>query len=236
MSNDIIQDIWNKGKTPKKELSVQEIEEALRPFTRRQSFSIRVYLWLWLAIMVGTLVLDVFNIVEYSVNPTMMVVQIGLTLLIVLFGAYGVYLLREVRIIDRADESMLTMLRRLLRFYRTKFEIWNLMMGATLVLLTFAVTSRADNDNGHYQINNVGMFILVSALQAAFVYLINKVAQYPFRKEMKIIMSDLEANVVEGTQTIPGLRKHWRLWAAILFIIGTILLLLGIWRTLQFIS
>ena len=236
MSKDIIQDIWNKGKAQKQELGIQEIEEALRPFTRRQSFSIRVYLWLWLAIMLGTFVLDVFNIVEYSVNPTMMVVQIGLTLLIVLFGIYGMYLLREVRIIDRVDESMLTMLKRLLRFYRTKFEIWNLMMGATIVLLTFAVTSHADNDNGHYEINNVGMFVLVSVLQAAFVYLINKVAQYPFRKEMNIIMSDLEANVTEGTQTIPGLRKHWRLWAAILFIIGTILLLLGIWRTLQFIS
>jgi len=235
MTKDVIQDIWNKGKTPKKELTIQEIEEALRPFTRRQSFSIRVYLWIWLAILLGTFVLDAFNIVAYSVNPSMMVVQIGLTLSVALFGIYGMYLLRELRIIDRADESMLAMLKRLLRFYRTKFEIWNLIMGATIVLLTFAVTSHVDNDNGHYRINNVGMFVLVSALQAAFMYLINKVAQYPFRKEMNIIMSDLEANVVEGTQTIPGLRKHWRLWAAILFIIGTILLLLGIWRTLQFI-
>ena len=49
---------------------------------------------------------------------------------------YGIYLLRELRFIDRADKSILAMLKR------------------------FAVTSRTDNDNGHYEINYVGMFVI----------------------------------------------------------------------------
>jgi hypothetical protein len=104
------------------------------------------------------------------------------------------------------------------------------MMACTIVLLSFAVTSYADNDNGYYRINRVEIFIIFSAMQFAFMYGINKIAQYPFRKEMKIIMSDLEANLVDETQTIPALRKRWRIWAIIFSIIGTALLLYGIWK------
>lgn len=230
MKEDIIQEIWDRGKSQKRELSVNEIEHALRPHARRQSFAIRIYIWIWLVILLGTLVMDTLNIAGYSVNPVMQMAQIGLTFVAAIFGVYGIYLLRELNIIDRADESMIAFLKRLLRFYRTKFEIWNLVMSCTLVLLSFAVTSYVDNDNGYYRINRVEIFIIFSAMQFAFMYGINKIAQYPFRREMKIIMSDLEANLVDETQTIPALRKRWRIWAIIFSIIGTALLLYGIWK------
>jgi hypothetical protein len=128
----------------------------------------------------------------------------------------------------------MALLKRRLRFYRTKYEIWNVMMAATLVLLTFTVNSYVDNDNGHYRINRVGIFILFSGIQFAFVYGLNKIAQYPIRKETKISLSDLEANVMERTKTLVVFRKRWRIWALIFFIIGTILLVLGILRAMRF--
>jgi len=234
MSEDFIQKIWDKGKSQNKELSTQEIEQTLRPHAQRQTFTIRTNVLIWLIILLGTLIFDVLDIVVYSINPTMLMIQISLTLLALIFGAYGIYLLKEIRIIDRADESVIVRLKRLLRFYRTKFEIWNFMMSATLVLLTFAVTSYVDNDAGHYHIGRVELFVFFLVLQFAFMYGANKIGQYPFRKEIKIIMSDLEANVIDGTQTIATRRRRWRKWATILFIIGTILLLLGIWRAMQF--
>jgi hypothetical protein len=234
MNEDIIQEIWDKGKSQKRELSVQEIEQALRPDVRRQSFAIRMYIWIWLVVLLGTFVLDALNIVGYSGNPVMLMTQIGLTLLGVIFGIYGIHLLREVHIIDRADESVMALLKRRLRLYRTKFEIWNFMMAATLVLLTFALNSYVDNDNGHYRINRVEIFIIFSALQFAFMYGINKIAQTPIRKEMKIFLADLEANVMEGMQTLVVFRKRWRIWLIVFFIIGTILLLFGILRAMQF--
>lgn len=235
MTEDIIQEIWDKGKSRRREMSLQEIEGALRPHARRQSFTIRMNVWIWLVILLGTLVIGALNIEGYSNNPTMLMLQIGLTLLAVVFGIYGIHLLREIRIIDRADESMVIMLKRLLRLYRTKFEIWNFMMSATLVILTFAVCSYVDNDAGHYRINRVEIFIIFSVLQFAFMYAVNKIGQHPLRKEMRIIISDLEAYAIDGTQTIATLRRRWRMWATIFFIIGTILLLYGIWRAMQFI-
>ncbi len=230
MSKDIIQEIWDKGKPQKRKLSVKEIEQAIRPDVRRQSFAFQMYVWIWLAVLLGTLVLDTFNIIGYLANSVMLMTQIGLTLLGLIFGAYGIHLLREMHIMDRADESITALLKRRRRFYRTKYEIWNLIMAATLLLLTFAVNSYADNDNGHYRIHRVELFIIFSAIQFAFMYGINKIAQYPIRKEMKIFLSDLEANVMEGTQTLVVFRKRWRIWVLIFFIIGTILLVLGILR------
>jgi hypothetical protein len=234
MSEDIIQEIWDKGKSQKRELSAQEIEKGLQSDVRRQSFAIRMYIWIWLVILAGTFVLNILNIVGYLGNSVMLLTQIGLALLAVAFGIYGTHLLREIRVMDRADESLIVLLKRRVRFYRTKFEIWNIMMACTIVLLSFAVTSYIDNDNGHYRINRVEIFIIVSAMQFAFIYGINKIAQYPIRKEMKIFLSDLEANVMEGTQTLVVFRKRWRVWVIVFFIIGVILLLLGIWRSMQF--
>jgi hypothetical protein len=234
MNEDLIQKIWDKGKPRKRELSVQEVERALRPDVRRQSFALRTYVWIYLVILSGTLILDALNIVGYSANPVMLMTQIGLTLLGVTFGMYGIHLLREIRIMDRADESLLALLQRRLRFYRTKFRIWEFLMAATIVLATFAVTSYVDNEDGFYRIHRVGIFILFSVGQFAFMYGVNKIAQYPIRKEMKVFLADLEANVTQGRETLVASRKRWRIGAIIFFIIGTILLVLGILRTMQF--
>ncbi|MCC6397472.1 MAG: hypothetical protein IT282_10675 [Bacteroidetes bacterium] len=233
MSEDIIQEIWDRGKSMKGDLSVRQIEEALHPHVRRQSFNALMYVWIWLAILAGTLVFDAVNLVGYSGNPGMLMRQIGVTMVTVVFGIYGIHLLHEIRSIDRGDESLVTTLQRLLRLYRTKFEIWNFMMAATIVLLTWAVTSYVDNDGGYYRINQVNVFVAFTVLQFAFMYAILKIGQHPFRKEMKILMSDLEGNMLEGSQTIATLRKRWRIWAIVFVVIGIILLLFGIWQTID---
>jgi hypothetical protein len=234
MSEDIIQDIWDKGKSQKQDLSLQEIERALRPDVRRQSIAIRMYIWLWLAILLGAFAMVVLNIEGYLNNSTMLMTHIGLAMLTIAFAAYGIHLLGEIRIMDRADESLMNLLERRRRFYRTKFEIWNLIMAATVVLLTFALNAYVDNDNGQHRINRVEIFVAFSLTQFGFIYGINKLAQLPIRKGMKIFLSDLGTNAMEGTQTLVGFRKRWRVWVVVFFIIGTILFLFGLWRALQF--
>jgi hypothetical protein len=193
-----------------------------------------MWVWIYLVILLGTFVLDVLNIVGYAVNPVMLMIQIGLALLGMAFAAYGIHLLREIHIMDRADENLTALLKRRLRFYRTKFKAWEFMMAAAVVLLSFAVTSYIDNDGGHYRINKPEIFISFTGLQFAFMYAMNKMAQYPIPQEMRTFLSDLEANGLEGMRVLAGRRKRWRIWALIFFIIGTILLVLGILRSLQF--
>jgi hypothetical protein len=199
MKNDIIQDIWEKGKSQKREISMQEIEQVMKPSIRRQNFTFKLFIWIWLLIIFMTMILDGMNIAGYAINPPMLITQIVLTMVAMIFAIYGIQLLSELSIIERADESMLSVLKRRLRFYRSKYEIWNLMMAAMIPILSFAVTTYIDNQNGIYRINQPIVFFGVTLMQFIFGYFIIKVAQYPVLKEIKIFLSDLESQVLEGT-------------------------------------
>jgi len=97
------------------------------------------------------------------------------------------------------------------------------------------VTTYIDNQNGIYRINKPIVFFGVILMQFIFIYVIIKVSQYPLLKEIKIFLSDLEAQALEGTQNLTETRKHWRRWTTIFVILATLLLLFGIWQAIQFV-
>jgi hypothetical protein len=233
MIKDIIQDLWEKAQSQRKELSMQEIEQAMKPSIRRQNFTFKLFIWIWLLVIFSTMVLNGMNIAGYAKNPSMLVAQLALTLVTLIFAIYGIQLLSELSIIERADESMLTVLKRRLRFYRSKYEIWNLMMAAMIPVLSFAVTIYIDNQNGIYRINQPMVFFGVIMMQFIFGYLIIKVAQYPVLKEIKIFLSDLESQVLEGTKKLTEMKRHWQRWGIIFVILAILFLILGILKALQ---
>ena len=145
---------------------------------------------------------------------------------------YGIHLSGELGAMDRGDESLVAVLRRRLRFYRTKYEIWLWMLALTLVFLTLAVTTTFDNHDGQYRINRPAVFIGFTIMQFLFAYAIFKIGHYPLLRELKAILSDLEHQVTTGTERIKELKKTWRLWSVLLVILGTIFLILGIFRAL----
>ena len=236
MKKDIIQDIWEKGKSQKKEISMQDIEQAIKPSIRRQTFTFKLNIWIWLLIIFAIMVLDGMNIAGYTVNPPMLITQLILTLIAVIFGVYGIHLLSELNIIERSDESIVPLLKRRLRFYRSKYEIWILMMAAMIPLLSFAINSYIDNQNGIYRINQPLVFFGVSLMQFIFGYSIFKLGHYPVVKEIKVSLSDLESQVLDGTQLLGEMKIRWRRWGYILAIIGLLFLLWAIWRWIQFAS
>ena len=233
MTKDIIQDIWEKGQSPKKEINMQQIEQAMRPNIRRHNFTFKLFIWMWLLIIFSTTVLNGMNIAGYAVNPPMLMVHIALTLITLIFAIYGIQLLNELNIIERGDESLIAVLKRRLKFYRSKYEIWNLMMAAMIPVLSFALNTFIDNQNGIYRINKPIVFFGVTLVQFIFCYVILKVAQYPVLKEIKIFLSDLESQAMEGTQKLVEMKKHWRRWGIIFVITAIIFLLLGIWKAIQ---
>lgn len=234
MSKDIIRDIWDKGKSLKKEVNMIDFEQALRPSIRRQVFSFKLYIWIWLCIIFTTMVLGGMNIEAYAVNPSMLLAEVAVTIATIIFGFYGIYLLSELKIINRAEDSLISMLKRRLSFYRSKYEIWNLMMAAMIPLLSFALTTHIDNQEGVYRINKPFVFWGVTLMQFIFGYVIIKISQYPILKEIRIYLADLEAQVWDKSQTLIIMKKRWRIWSYIFIIIGTLLLLWGIWRAIQF--
>ncbi len=106
-------------------------------------------------------------------------------------------------------------------------------MAAMIPILSFAVITYIDNQNGIYRINQPIVFFGVTLMQFIFGYFIIKIAQYPVLKEIKIFLSDLESQVLECTQKLTEMKKHWWRWGIIFVIIAMLLLLWGIWQAIQ---
>jgi hypothetical protein len=109
-------------------------------------------------------------------------------------------------------------------------------MAAMIPVLSFAVTTYIDNQDGIYRINKPFVFFGVTLVQFIFGYVIIKVAHYPVLKEIKIFLADLESQVLDGTQQLTKMRRNWRLWGILFTIVAILLLLWGIWRAIQFSS
>ena len=65
MAKDIIQDLWDRGREEQTMTSAQ-IQTLLEPRIRRNAFSLRMWIWLYLAVLVLTLILNGINIFSES--------------------------------------------------------------------------------------------------------------------------------------------------------------------------
>ena len=232
MGKDIIQDIWDKGREEHK-MTRAEIQAVLEPRIRKNAFSLRMWVWFYLMVLSATLILDSINIFGYWANPVMLSVQLAVTLISLGFLTYGIHVLRDFVRIDRADESLLVRLRRRLRFYQTKYEIWLWIVVGTVYLLQFAVNTMIDNQDGHYRINRPGFFVGISIVFVLFMYGVMKVAHYPFVKELQAILSDLENQITEATDKVALLRRSWRYWSILLAVVLAILFIWGLLEALN---
>jgi hypothetical protein len=229
VNHDPLQQIWDKGRKEPK-MSKAEIQGILRPHIRKNAFGLRFLVWIYVAFIAVTLVCEGMAIYAFRVNPVMLAVHAGAALLTLGFLGYGVYLVGELAAMDRGDESLVAVLRRRVRFYRTKYDIWLWMLALTLVFLSFAVSTLADCQEGQYQINRPHIFVGVTIAQFFFAYVIFRIGHYPLFRELKAILGDLEHQVTTGTERIKVLKRSWRLWSVLLVVLGTALLILGILR------
>ena len=187
-------------------------------------------LWLYLVFIAGTLVCEGMNIYAFRTNAVMLTVQIVIALCTLGFLAYGIHMVGELAAIDRGDQSLVTVLRRRLRFYGRKHDVWLWMVAFNLVFLTFAVSTLQDSEDGQFRINVPSLFIAFTTAQLLFGYAILKIGHYPLLRELKAILGDLEHQVTTGTERIKVLKKTWRVWGVLCAVLGTILLILGVLR------
>ncbi len=227
MDENHIQEIWNKGKEARK-MSKAEIQHVLRPRVRRSVFPLKMWIWLYLTVLAVVLILQGINIAGYWTNQTMLGVHIGLTLITLGFLGYGIYLAGALERLERVDEDLVTILRRRLRFYRTKYEVWLWMAAGACVLLAFAVISVIDNQDGHYYVNRPVVFVGVQIGMLLFLYGTFRLSHYPFMRESKALLKDLEHQVTEATEHFDTFKVKWRLWGAVAALILTALLVWGL--------
>jgi len=233
MAKDYIQNIWNKGKEKEKKMSRSEIEGLLRPDIRRHSLQMKIFVWVYLLVLITAACFYVVNIAAYWYNQVLVVVQMVLICASLAGAGFGVYLLRQIKESDRTDVPLMTSLQKRLTLVRTKFEIWYIVIATSVGLLSFAFSVYIDRDIP-FRINKPVVFVAFLVFQFFFIYLINRIAHYPLVRTLRAYLQDLEAQVMEQSIRVQDLRKSWKKWATIFAIIGLMLLIWGIIRALQF--
>jgi hypothetical protein len=228
MMSDFLFKIWERGKKMEAKAPALSFEGMAKKGINKFTFNLHLFLYIYLAALGVVVVLEILNLGLYRNNTLMVTVHGGLILLAAGFMGYGIGVLRELIIMRNMNADISTTIKRRLRFYRTRYEIWMIMIGITVLMLAMAINMRTDIMDGTYRINRPLVFAGTMAFTFAFCYGIMKIALYPTVRELKAFLSDLEAQVRNETVRVEGLKFRWRIWGVILFFLALAFLILGI--------
>ncbi len=226
--DDLIERLWAERQEDEP-MSREQIASALRPRVGRVTSTLKRHLWMYLAMLLATLVLQGVNLAGYSSNVPMLTVQALVTALAVGFTAFGIHLIGQVGKLDQMDTSLAEAVRQRLAFLRGKYEGWLWTCAATLLLLAWAVTTLIDNAGGVYRINKPWFFTGTLLVMFFGGYATLKFAHFPVLRELRAVLEDLEAQFLGRTGELDELKLRWRRWRYVLILLLTLLLLLGIW-------
>ena len=224
MSDEMIRDAWSRAGADAPPLSRAALEELLRPSARRTGRSLEFLAISYVALLAAAALLAAFNLYGYRGNPTMLAVEGGVLLLSALFAGFGLRILAELCRIGRADRPLAEAIGERLAFYEQRIEPWLAMAAATPWLLSFAINSLIDNERGTYRINHPVEFGLLTAAMLIGMYVVLRLSLLPTAREMRAILHDLHAEVLDETRGVEAIRRRSRAWTAV----GVVVLALGV--------
>ncbi len=229
--DDLIDRLWAE-RQEEEPMSREQIVSALRPRVGRVTRTLKIYLWMYLAMLLATLVLQGVNLAGYSSNTTMLTVHVLVIALAAGFTAFGIHLVGQVGKLDQMDASLSEAVTQRLAFLRGKYEGWMWICAATLLLLGWAISTLVDNADGIYRINKPWVFTSLLLVMFFGGYAVIKGAHFPVLRELRAVLEDLEAQFLGRTGAVDELKLKWRRWSYFLVVLMTLLLLLGIWRAI----
>ena len=203
-----------------------------RSKVRKNRLVSHYYLILFLAVQGVTFVLSLLNIHGYRGNVPWVSIHGAITGLSFLFLAYGVYLILLLRKLGRGSDDLVRTIKDYIRFNRVHYHVWLVMVALSCLMLTLAINGLIDNQDGHYQINNVKLFTGILVGMTVFIYVAIRAAHYPLQQELRVHLADLLAQTTESGDHLESRRKQrkwlvitlWLLLASLLLF----LLILGI--------
>ncbi len=227
----LIERLWAQGKEEPK-MSREAIIRALRPRVAGSTRRLKMYLWLYLAMLLATLVLQGVNIAGYRNNATMLAVHGVVLAVAVGLSAFGIHMFGEVGRLDRMDERLAEAVDRRLSLLRGKYERWLWACALSAWMLAWAITTLVDNAGGVYRINKPLVFVGTSAAMLIVVYGSTKVAHQLVVRDLRAVLEDLEGQILDHTAAVDQTARSWRWKSVVLGVVLFLLALLGLWLAL----
>ena len=228
MNEDLIERIWQEA-PEEQPMSQAQLVAVLEPRVARSSRVLQNQVRAFLFLQMVTLLLAGANLFGYRSNPVMLGVEAAIAVGALALAAYGVRLHGEVCRLDRRDETLVASLRHKLTFYRKVATTWMWLTALSVAAFTFALNSLIDNTDGSYVINHPPVFAGVQVAMVLLIFVSFRVAHEPRLREMRAVLSDLEAQILDRTETVDGDLQRLRMWQLALVVLLTALLALGVW-------
>jgi len=235
MENNNLIETWEQKKhVPENEkLDNKMISDYLKPKVSKVIWTFNFNLVFYLAALLASVILLSMNLYGYRANPVMLAVESGLLLLTLIFLGYGIFIFMKIREINNFSKDLHELLESKIKFLRFHYEIWLIITAFVVWILSFALNTLVDNQDGFYRINKVGVFIVVSLTMLLFIYGAQKVSAEVSLRNLRAILSDLEASCLDQTEIIALKRKklRWIYFAGIILL--TVLVILGVLKALS---
>jgi len=236
MENNDLLKIWkegNKEMLKNRRFERSELETFLKPKVGKATLHLNLNILVYMTAQLSAMVLIGFDLYEYRSNPIMLTALIPMFILCSSFFGYGVFLLSYIWQVNRGQFDLITAINRKLKVYRTHYEAWMWIGAVTCLFLVFALNTLIDNDQGTYRINRPIIFAVGCLLVILFIYGSQKITQFFAIRQIRIYLTDLQNDVLEGSCRLEETRKLKLIIFAILAIILTITFICGLIRAIS---
>lgn len=236
MENNDLQKIWkegNKKMLDEMKLERGELEAFLKPRVNKATLSLNMNIFTFMAAQVAAMVLIGFNFYGYRSNAVMLgVLACMLAVCAGAFG-YGIFLLKRIRGLRDVNVGLMDAIKRKLRVYCVDYELWMWVGSVSAIMLILALGFLVDNEGGVFRINKPFVFAGITAGALLFVYGVQKLAQFMAIGQMKAYLADLENEALDASRRLGRRKKWYAVLVAIVFVVLTILFILGIMKNMQ---
>ena len=234
-TNDLI-NTWEEGN--KKlfsgtKISRSMIEKYLQPKVSKTSAVLVFNLVFYCVMQLVTIGIIIADIIGYSNNPVMLSAFIPMLIISIGFLVFGYFSFLKLREIRNYSENLVQLLNRKLSFLRTYYETWMVIISFSAMFLIFSFTTLAEYQDGYYRINNPLFFIAVFSGTWLFIYGTQKVSGYISTRALKVYLTDLQNNFLEGSRKIERQGKKFKWFLFILVALFTAIFIAGLLKSMN---
>jgi hypothetical protein len=228
MFDDTLKATWKRAEAGTPPLSRAQIEERLRPMARWSGRALEGAAWTYLCLLTTTAVLSAVNLFGYRENSSMLAVESGLLAASLACAAFSGWLIAGLRRITRADLPLIQTVERRLAFHDRWFGAWLATGAATPWLLSLAINTLVDNQDGAYRINHPIEFAALTAVMIGCTYVMLRVSLTPSVRALQAVLHDLRAEALETTPEVAAVRRRARTWLAVGVLLLALSVILGV--------
>jgi hypothetical protein len=219
MNDDVIKSLWDLGKRQEAQMDTQEINDILKKSVRRGWPQLRLNVWIYSAMTAIALIVNLLNVVGNLSNAPWNVIHFVLTVVTLVFIALTMRVLRKLRGLDEADQSVAVLVQRQLHFFHSTFEWWLWVASVTTWMLSFSVVVWIEDQIGRYGIVAPVEFVAISTAVIFGGYALLRLGHYPMLQRTLAALHDLESQITEQTERVQTWRKYWIIATGIMVVL-----------------